>query len=62
MVTRNRDEIGGRIEQATGVVKERLGRATGDERLEEQGAADRPAVDRAAALLRSQARSLAARQ
>lgn len=40
---RNRDEIGGRIDEAAGFVKEHIGRATGNADLEEQGVADRTA-------------------
>jgi uncharacterized protein YjbJ (UPF0337 family) len=37
----NRNEVGGKIDKAIGTIKERLGRATGNRRLEEQGSADR---------------------
>lgn len=36
----NRDEIKGKFEQAQGKVKEGVGRATADERLRDEGAAD----------------------
>lgn len=37
----NNDEIRGKIDQATGSVKEGLGRATGDPDLEDEGAGQR---------------------
>ena len=37
----NRDEIRGKVDQATGTVKEHIGRATGDVDLEDEGAAQR---------------------
>ena len=37
MPTRNRDEIRGRIDQAAGEVKQRIGRAKGDTQLEKEG-------------------------
>lgn len=43
MGIRNRDEIGGHIDEAAGTVKEKVGRAIGDRELEQQGAADRTA-------------------
>ena len=36
----NRDEIKGKVEQVQGKVKEHIGRATSDERLRDEGAAD----------------------
>lgn len=43
MAIRKKSEITGRLGAAAGVVKEKLGRATGSGRLEEQGVADRTA-------------------
>jgi uncharacterized protein YjbJ (UPF0337 family) len=37
----NEDEVRGRIDQVKGDVKERLGRATGDPDLQDEGTADR---------------------
>ena len=37
----NRNEVGGRLDKAIGSVKGRLGRATGNRRLAEEGSADR---------------------
>ena len=37
----NDDEIRGKIDQASGNVKERIGRATGDPNLEDEGAGER---------------------
>ena len=37
----NDDEIRGKIDQAKGDVKERIGRATGDPDLEDEGAGER---------------------
>jgi len=37
----NRDEIRGKVDQATGTVKEHIGRATGNVDLEDEGAAQR---------------------
>ena len=37
----NDDEIRGKIDQASGTVKERVGRATGDPDLEDEGAGER---------------------
>jgi len=36
----NRDEVKGKLNQAKGVVKERVGRATGDEQLQSEGLDD----------------------
>lgn len=43
MAFRKKSEITGKLGAAAGVVKEKLGRATGSGRLEEQGVADRTA-------------------
>jgi len=37
MPSRNRDEIEGRIDQAAGEIKRRIGRASGDVELESEG-------------------------
>jgi len=37
----NDDEIRGKIDQASGTVKEHIGRATGDPDLEDEGAGER---------------------
>jgi uncharacterized protein YjbJ (UPF0337 family) len=39
----NRNEVEGKTRKGIGAVKEKLGRATGSRRLEEQGAAERTA-------------------
>ena len=41
----NDDEIRGKIDQASGNVKERIGRATGDPNLEDEGAGERISGD-----------------
>ena len=41
MGTPNRDEIEGKYEQAKGSVKEGVGRITGDEEMEAEGAGDK---------------------
>lgn len=43
MAIRKKNEITGRLGAAAGAVKEKLGRATGSARLEEQGVADQTA-------------------
>lgn len=40
---RNRDEVAGKTRKGVGAVKEKLGRATGNHTMEEQGAAERTA-------------------
>jgi uncharacterized protein YjbJ (UPF0337 family) len=37
----NKDEIKGKFDQAKGAIKEKIGRATGDEEMEVEGSADR---------------------
>ena len=37
----NRDEVNGKIDEASGTVKENVGRALGDQALEEKGADQR---------------------
>ncbi len=37
----NTDEVEGKFDQAKGMVKEKIGRATGDDELESEGVADR---------------------
>ncbi len=41
----NRDEVKGKLEQVKGQVKQRVGKATGNERLHDQGVADEAAGD-----------------
>lgn len=41
----NKDEVRGKIDQAAGTAKEKIGRASGDPRLEEEGANQRTAGD-----------------
>ena len=41
----NKDEIKGQFEQAKGSLKEKVGQATGDRDLEEEGSADRAGGD-----------------
>ena len=43
MPLRKKSEITGRLGAAAGAVKEKLGKATGNDRLEEQGVAERTA-------------------
>lgn len=43
MTIRNRDEVAGKARKGIGAVKEKLGRASGSSRLEEQGAAEKTA-------------------
>lgn len=43
MAIRNSNEVAGKGRKAVGAVKEKLGRATGSRRLEEQGAAEKTA-------------------
>jgi len=45
MPSRNRDEIRGRIDQAAGEIKSRVGRATGDVALENEGLNQRDVGD-----------------
>ena len=45
MPSRNRDEIRGRIDQAAGEIKQRIGRAKGDIELEDEGAQQRNVGD-----------------
>ena len=43
MATTNRNEVEGKARKGVGVVKEKLGRLTGNRELEEQGAAEQTA-------------------
>ena len=45
MPSRNSDEIRGRIDQAAGEIKRRVGRASGDAELESEGIGQRNAGD-----------------
>jgi uncharacterized protein YjbJ (UPF0337 family) len=40
----NRDRVEGSVKQATGAVKEAVGKATGNRRLQSKGIAEKPAA------------------
>ena len=41
----NKDEVRGKVDQAKGTIKEKTGKMTNDERLRNEGEADRDAGD-----------------